>query len=147
MNGAPLSGIEQLLARLPSAKPRGHGRWIALCPVHDDKNPSLSITETQDGIILLRCWAGCGIDEIVRAVGLALSDLFPRNRDAHCRGSIPVHLRWNPWDVLASVAHEALIVSLAAGDLADGELLSSSDGERVDLARRRLEAASKAVSS
>jgi hypothetical protein len=29
--------------------------WVALCPAHNDHNPSLSPNETQDGQILVKC--------------------------------------------------------------------------------------------
>ncbi len=32
--------------------------WICCCPVHDDTNPSLSISEN-DGKLLVKCFAGC----------------------------------------------------------------------------------------
>ena len=36
-----------------------HGSYgTACCPAHDDKNPSLSITE-RDGKLLVYCHAGC----------------------------------------------------------------------------------------
>lgn len=34
-------------------------RWMAQCPAHDDRNPSLSITENADGSLILYCFAGC----------------------------------------------------------------------------------------
>ncbi len=40
--------IELVLSKLPDAKPSGKGS-IARCPAHDDKNPSLSITEGDGG--------------------------------------------------------------------------------------------------
>lgn len=46
------------------------GGWIDRCPAHDDKNPSLSIKETSDGILLLKCFAGCSFEEIIDAAGL-----------------------------------------------------------------------------
>lgn len=47
----------------------------AQCPSHDDGKPSLSVTASQDRV-LVRCHAGCHTDDIVTALGLELSDLF-----------------------------------------------------------------------
>ena len=33
--------------------------WKCRCPCHDDKNPSLSIKDTEDGKVLFKCFAGC----------------------------------------------------------------------------------------
>ena len=68
----PLEGI---LARLPNAKKSGSG-WLACCPAHDDRQPSLSIAEGEDGRVLLKCHAGCSLEAICEAMGLKPTDLF-----------------------------------------------------------------------
>jgi putative DNA primase/helicase len=57
----------------------GQGRAEAQCPAHDDRNPSLSITEQADGKVLLHCHAGCEIDDVLAAIGLEKRDLFVDN--------------------------------------------------------------------
>ena len=47
------------------------------CPAHDDKNPSLAITEGKEGRVLLTCHANCTIESVCESVGLKLSDLMP----------------------------------------------------------------------
>lgn len=59
-----------------SAKRTGTG-YTACCPSHDDTNPSLSISEGDDGKILLKCFAGCSLADICRSLGISQSDLFP----------------------------------------------------------------------
>jgi len=53
---------------------------MALCPAHPDKNPSLSIREANDKI-LIHCLAGCKIEDILFKVGLAMRDLFKSSVD------------------------------------------------------------------
>lgn len=67
---------QEFLQRLQSVKPI-NGGWLALCPSHPDKNPSLSITEGEDGKILMTCHAGCKVEQIVSVMGLQMTDLFP----------------------------------------------------------------------
>jgi len=50
---------------------------LARCPSHADRSPSLSISEGDDGRILLHCWAGCRTADVVAALGLGFADLFP----------------------------------------------------------------------
>ena len=50
---------EQIAKRLNKPKKLPSGSWQACCPAHDDKNPSLSITDRNDRPPLLHCWAGC----------------------------------------------------------------------------------------
>lgn len=58
------------------AKPSGKGKWMARCPAHDDRRPSLAIAEGRDGRVLLRCFAGCPIESVVSAIGIGMQDLF-----------------------------------------------------------------------
>lgn len=60
---------DDLAARLEALRPAGSG-WVARCPVHDDHNPSLSLTVTDDGRVLAKCHAGCDQDAVVDALGL-----------------------------------------------------------------------------
>ena len=61
---------------LQRVRARGEGRWMALCPAHQDRQPSLSIRQGADGRILLYDFGGCTPVEIVAAMGLRLVDLF-----------------------------------------------------------------------
>jgi hypothetical protein len=52
---------------------RNGANWAACCPAHDDGNPSLSISEADDGKVLVHCHAGCRQEQVVsklRALGL-----------------------------------------------------------------------------
>lgn len=70
----------------PKAKRSGQG-YIDICPAHEDKNPSLSITETKDGKLLLHCFSGCTFEEIIAAAGLS-SGQFTRATSVQNRGTI-----------------------------------------------------------
>ncbi|MHB1674252.1 MAG: hypothetical protein ACYCSP_08385 [Acidobacteriaceae bacterium] len=66
----------EAFAEILSARPAGRGRWLAKCPSHADRHPSLSITQGHSAI-LLKCWsAGCSTEQIVTALGLPMSALF-----------------------------------------------------------------------
>jgi hypothetical protein len=57
------------------ARRSGSG-WMARCPAHPDKIPSLSIAEGEAGRVLLKCFAGCSAESICVALKIRLSDLF-----------------------------------------------------------------------
>lgn len=65
----------ELVGSLESVRARGPNKWSAKCPAHADKSPSLTIAEGDKGL-LVKCWAGCSLDEVTRALGLTVSDLF-----------------------------------------------------------------------
>ena len=79
--------VENILSALDKVRNRGTNSWIACCPAHNDKNPSLSIKETKDGDVLLHCFAGCGVDDVVAALGLEMSDLFSKPVAHSCASS------------------------------------------------------------
>lgn len=65
----------ELLSRLDAVRSRGTGKWVARCIAHQDNNPSLSVSDGERGL-LLKCWAGCTLDEITAALGIEIKDLF-----------------------------------------------------------------------
>jgi len=68
--------LDILLSRLKDVTTDSNG-WKACCPSHDDTRPSLSIRETQDGTILLKCQsAGCHPANIMQCAGLSAKDMF-----------------------------------------------------------------------
>jgi putative DNA primase/helicase len=41
------------------------GGWMARCPAHDDRRPSLSLCDTDGGKVLVRCHAGCEQEQVI----------------------------------------------------------------------------------
>lgn len=72
-----MTPTELVLSKLNKVKQTGKGKWEALCPAHDDHEASLSITEGEDGRVLLCCHACRDQDFVVQALGLKMRDLFP----------------------------------------------------------------------
>jgi hypothetical protein len=60
------------------ARGTGRGRFMAKCPAHKDRSPSLSIREGKDGRVLVRCFAGCALDAVLDARGLRTADPISR---------------------------------------------------------------------
>lgn len=75
--------VEPPVARIYQAledrgfQPRRIGNGISSrCPSHEDRRPSLSITEGQDGRALIYCHAGCSFERVMAALDLEASDAF-----------------------------------------------------------------------
>lgn len=111
--------IASLLSRLSGVRKNGRG-FVARCPAHEDRSPSLSCSQLDDGRILMHCFAGCGTDAVLGALGLELTDLFPepltRERLAPVRP-------YSANEALRALNHEAAVVLLLASDLANGAKL------------------------
>jgi len=135
MSNSPLHTLLQMLEGTRETRP---GVWQARCPAHDDKAPSLSVKETADGTVLIKCWAGCGAGEIVASVGLELSDLFPKHEQFD-HSQIPAREKrpWNAVDVLRALIMEVTIIAVIAGKL-NNSGLTEEDGNRLVIATRRL---------
>jgi putative DNA primase/helicase len=74
--------IERVLDALEGVEQQHDGSFKALCPAHDDTNPSLSITEKEDGTVLVHCFVCQDQEKVLRALedlGITRSDLFHRH--------------------------------------------------------------------
>lgn len=71
-----MTTLNEFLSRLKGVRRCGSG-FKALCPAHNDRNPSLHISQAADGKVLLHCFAGCTVEDICAALGIETSDLFP----------------------------------------------------------------------
>lgn len=133
---------DTLLAHLENVKRTGDGRWIARCPAHADRRASLAVRELSSGVILAHCFAGCSIAEVVGAVGLDMSALFPEKINAD--GTKPERRPFPAADVLRAVSFETMIVAIAAADMAAGKTIKPVDLQRLRIAARRLLTAAEA---
>lgn len=126
--------VDTLLQRLTKVK-GGKGHWTACCPAHEDRSPSLAVTETDDGRILLKCFANCSVQEIVGAIGMDMTDLFPDSNDHY---KPKVKNAFYATDLLKVIEFETLVVSVAANNLANGMKLSDDDRSRLKQAHERI---------
>jgi len=121
---------ETLLLRLANVQTAGRDRWLATCPAHPDRKPSLSI-RVADGKILLHCFAGCDSDAVLAALGLSWRDLhadtarpweapgYYRPTPAPERPTTPLEARerWQGWWDRATPHHRLLKTYLQARGL------------------------------
>jgi hypothetical protein len=137
-----MSNLDNLLSRLDKVKRTGKGNYQSCCPAHNDRGPSLSIRETDDGRILVRCFAGCDVHEVVGAVGLDISALFP---EREIQNGKPERRPFPAMDALRGIAFEALVVVAAGTAMLAGESFQPDDRERLILAIERIQSALSAV--
>ena len=131
--------VDDLLSRLEKVRQTASGEWVACCPAHDDRSPSLSVKDSGDGRILVHCFAGCEVLAVLAMVGLKLSDLMPESRLGPVEGL--KRLPFNPRTVLEAIGFNATAIAIAANDIAYGKRISPSDADMLaDMAREIHEA-------
>jgi len=123
-----MNNIDTLLSRVHKLKKTGDSKWLACCPAHDDKSPSLAIKLTDDRI-LIHCFAGCDFSDIVSALGLELSDLMPKSK----RHSRPNNKRprFNKSELFDRIVEESAILIVAIRQVFSGTPLNDNDMARV----------------
>lgn len=119
--------VHDIVSRLDHCRQVSGDSWIARCPSHEDRSPSLSIKDAGGGRTLIHCHAGCGANDVLLALGFELGDLYPPT-DKDYRGILR-----KP----RGEAVDSLVVELAEHDRALGKRLSKADVERYREALKR----------
>lgn len=125
MPGRP---IDKILHQLRRVRRTGNGRWMASSPTREDKSPSLSIRELDDGRVLLHDFGGDSVEDIVASLGLTLEDLFP---DGETRSTAPQRRIAPAQDLLDAAAYHATIIALIVCDISAGEALTDDNKNRL----------------
>ena len=115
--------VSQLLDRLEGVRGR-EGNWIARCPAHEERSPSLSIGIGDDGRVLLHCHAGCGPADVVGAVGLEMSNLFTGDLLRRRYDQRP-KVDWK--GMVFHLRHEFFVLEIAAGKVSKGKKLNDDE--------------------
>ena len=129
--------VDSFLAQLSKVRKTGNGTWTACCSAHEDRSPSLSIREVEDGRVLVHCHAGCSVEAILGAVGMDFDDLFPAKDPGNCKS---LSRPFPASDVLRMIAAEAMIVSASAVTLRQRPL-RKKEGDRLIDASTKIQAA------
>jgi hypothetical protein len=126
-----------ILDHLEGVRPNGREKYMARCPAHSDKSPSLSIWLKDDGRILLKCFAGCETESVLSAMGLTFRDVMPERVGEFSRE----RPAFTASDALRALARESGIVAMAAARMQNGHPLTDEDTSRVCVATGRIAAA------
>jgi hypothetical protein len=128
-----MADLSAILNALDGVKKLPNGKYQARCPAHNDKSPSLAISETGDGKVLIKCWAGCEFEKIVSALGLQKKDFFPVSNlpKSEHKAHYP---RFNAYEMFPLLSQESLIALMAIQQLGQGQPLNADDVQRVNQA-------------
>lgn len=135
-----MSNLDLFLSRLNKVRKTGTGSWLACCPAHGDKNPSMIISEGNDGRILAHCFSQqCSITDIAEAVGLSVSDLMPENVGYH--RFKPKSRLYSAMDVLCAIRSDLYLTLIVAKDIQQGKILTEEESLGLVKAIGRIETA------
>ena len=140
-----MSAAEVLLSRLDKVRQTGPSRWIAACPAHDDRSPSLSVRALDDGRVLVHDFGGCAAADVVAAVGLTLADLYPEKLSDHLPSYRARKHHHAAVTALKAIKFEVLLVAVAAQNIQKGVTLDDTDMERLAQAERKIREAVEVV--
>ena len=73
-----MNAFDHLHERLDGVRPAGAGSFTARCPAHADGRASLHVSQGDEGRTLVKCHAGCDTEDVLRAAGLCMEDLFEK---------------------------------------------------------------------
>ncbi len=136
-----MSATASILARLEKVRQTGPSTWVARCPAHEDRRPSLSIRADEDRV-LVHCFSGCEISAVLSAVGLSLSDLFSSPVNHSTSG---LARPFPAMDALRALAVGALVVSIVAKQMRDGHVPTAPEMVRLSVAVERFQRAVEVV--
>jgi len=111
-------------------------------PAHHDKRPSLLVSETDDGRVLMHCRAGCDFDAIRQGLGLDPIDLIPGHlRHARNDGNRSPHEgpRFSAWAALQAMAVDVITVALAAAQIRREGWIDDADLDALIQAEARIQ--------
>jgi CHC2 zinc finger len=130
-----MSAAQNLIDRLERVRQVGHGRWLAHCPSHEDRSPSLSVRELDDGRALIHCFGGCETGDVLGALGMALADLFDRPLGHHWE---PTHSRIPARDLLVIFDHELTVAVLILDEVVRRRTVREAQIKRLIQAANRV---------
>ena len=126
-----------ILERLEGVRKSGSDKYVACCPAHADRSPSLAIREMSDGRVLIHCFAGCETEAVLSAVGLTFRDIMPERL-----GDFPrARPAFTASDALRALAAESGVIAIMAARQGNGEPISDEDQARACIAAGRIAAA------
>lgn len=130
-----INPIDTVLARI-DAKQTGPGKWLAKCPAHDDRTASLGIKCAADGRVLIHCFAGCHVEQVIDALGLTFADLYPPKLvTPYSRSKSPRKPpKFSAGEMLRLAVFESTVIVIAMRQLLTTKAINELDFQRVEQA-------------
>ena len=104
----------------------------------------MAVREGEDGRVLLHCFAGCETANVLGAIGMDMTDLFPpdsKRREYPVEGKPSMKPSFFASDLMRIIHFEALVVQIVAFDIANSKPVNEETRERMLTAYQRIDEA------
>ena len=124
--------INDVLSKLDGVKQVGSNKWKAKCPVHNDNNPSMTVS-LKDNRVLCYCFScqATGKD-VAEAIGLPVSSLFADKLQAD-------KSEWRRKKLLEEKASDEMFLKIYRSWEQAGKYIPWSDKKRYKIAINRVQ--------
>ena len=129
---------DRLLQNLSKVRQTGKSKWLALCPAHADKSPSLAIAEGDDGRVLIKCFGGCDTRSVLQSVGLDWGDIFDAMSNTQQCGVNRKARLISAADALSIIYESTLFICVVGADIQKNRDISDHDFEHLGICCSRI---------
>ncbi len=143
-NATGCADVYKILNRIEKPFKSGPDSWRAECWLCGGHSRKVSIRLKGDGRITIHCFGGCDAVDLLQALNLNLSDLYPDTTRTEYKPIRPSE-RYIPRDVIGAISFEMMIVVSAAASINADRPLPEDEKARLMLAANRIYAATQAV--
>lgn len=140
----PYDRLLEAHQRITGCEARGSGRHVRItCPACGTGTLKVSVSRADNGSVLLHAFCGHTPAEVMSALGLTLSDLFPlrdlRTLTPDQRRELRQQSQVSRWHAALNVLRQETTVTLiAANQLEDNQPLTDADLTRLRVAALRI---------
>jgi hypothetical protein len=135
-----MTPAEKVLSRVRHRQ-TGRDSYVFHSPTREDRRPSCTLRVLDDGRVLIHDFGGDSTEDILSAIGLSFSDLYPDRVGEERHGLRGERRPFPAQDILRCIGFEALVVLAAATAMMAGEPFTDADRARLVIAIGRLQAA------
>lgn len=131
--------IDKILNHLSGVRKTGMDRWVCLCPVHNEKTPSMTVGIGRSGDrVVMKCFGcGAGVAKVMEAIpGLVWNDFMPERIEPQKRDKD--YVKFPQHDILTALAWECIIAKSIVKRVLDNGAVTDSEHKRLEMAANRI---------
>jgi len=131
--------LHEILSHFENVKKSGDNQYQCKCPNHDDRSNSMGISLSNDGQkVIMNCFAGCSLTDVMQSAGLVWDDIMPNkrvdsfiNKGENVVGMLKQKQSFNPYAVLKALSNDILFTALCGLEVSKGRKLEQIDKDKL----------------